>query len=160
MDPAVLGRLLDRHARVLELYARQWCSQPEDIVQEAFVGLSQQSPPPVAAVAWLYRAVRNGAINAARNTRRRRGHEVEAAVRSPWFVPDAATELDAQTATKALANLPLEQREVIVAHVWGGLSFAEISELINASASTAHRWYLAGLETLRERLGVTCPPPK
>ncbi len=49
MDPADLGRLLDRHARVLELYARQWCSQPEDIVQEAFVSLSRRSRESTAA---------------------------------------------------------------------------------------------------------------
>lgn len=160
MDPAVLGRLLDRHARVLELYARQWCDQPEDIVQEAFVSLSRQSPPPVEAVAWLYRAVRNRAINSGRDARRRRVQEAEAAAKPAWFAADGSTELDAQLATETLANLPLEQREVIVAHLWGGLSFSQISELINTSASTAHRWYLAGLETLRERLGVICPPRK
>jgi DNA-directed RNA polymerase specialized sigma24 family protein len=53
--------------------------------------------------------------------------------------------------------LPVEQREVIVAHLWGGLTFEQIGELIDASSSTAHRWYLAGLVTLRERLGVICP---
>jgi RNA polymerase sigma-70 factor (ECF subfamily) len=160
MDPAELGRLLDRHARVLELYARQWCHQPEDIVQEAFVNLARQAPQPTQVVSWLYRAVRNGALNAARDAKCRRDHEAEASRRAAWFALDSAAELDAQTATEALSHLPLEQREVIVAHVWGGLSFAEIGELIEASASTAHRWYLAGLTTLRERLGVTCPPPK
>jgi len=53
--------------------------------------------------------------------------------------------------------LPIEQREVIVAHVWGGLSFEQIGELIGSSASTAHRWYVAGLTLLRERMGVPCP---
>lgn len=145
MDPAVLGRLLDRHAQVLALYARQWCDLPEDIVQEAFLSLSRQSPPPVEAVAWLYRAVRNGAINAGRDARRRRVHEIEAATKPAWFASDGTAELDAQLATEALASLPLEQREVIVAHLWGGLPFSQISELINTSASTAHRWYLAGI---------------
>lgn len=160
MDPAELGRLLDRHARALELYARQWCQQPEDIVQEAFVSLVQQSPAPTNAVPWLYRAVRNGALNAVRDARCRRDHESEASRRAEWLVADVGTELDAQAASESLAGLPLEQREVIVAHVWGGLSFVEIAELIGTSASTAHRWYLAGLTTLRERLGVTCPPRK
>jgi DNA-directed RNA polymerase specialized sigma24 family protein len=55
-----------------------------------------------------------------------------------------------------LRTLPLEQREVIVAHLWGGLSFEEIAVVSGCSASTAHRLYSAGLSMMRERLGVTC----
>jgi hypothetical protein len=46
MGPERLGRLFDRHAAVLELYARSWCECPEDVVQEAFVELVGQCPPP------------------------------------------------------------------------------------------------------------------
>jgi DNA-directed RNA polymerase specialized sigma24 family protein len=53
--------------------------------------------------------------------------------------------------------LPLEQRETLVAHLWGGLTFEQIGELTGVSSSTAHRRYLAGLSALRERLRVTCP---
>ena len=38
VDSQRLGRLVDRHASALELYARQWCEAPEDVVQEAFRG--------------------------------------------------------------------------------------------------------------------------
>jgi RNA polymerase sigma-70 factor (ECF subfamily) len=65
--------------------------------------------------------------------------------------------LDAEAAATALQTLPLEQREILVAHLWGGLTFAEIADLAGCSPSTAHRWYLTGLSTLRERLGVPCP---
>jgi Sigma-70, region 4 len=51
----------------------------------------------------------------------------------------------------------LEEREVIVAHIWGGLTFEQIGEIAGCSASTAHRQYTAGLTTIRERLGVTEP---
>jgi len=37
MDPTFLGRLIDRHAAALVLYARQWCAAPEDVVQDAFL---------------------------------------------------------------------------------------------------------------------------
>jgi RNA polymerase sigma-70 factor (ECF subfamily) len=57
-------------------------------------------------------------------------------------------------ATVALQGLPAEQREVIVAHLWGGLTFEQIAGLVGASSSTAHRWYLAGLAALRDRLRV------
>jgi RNA polymerase sigma-70 factor (ECF subfamily) len=160
VGPDELGRLLDRYAAPLALYARQWCDLPEDVVQEAFVKLAGQRPPPAHPVAWLYRAVRNAALTAGRSARRRRRHEARAAERAPpWFEPAPGAALDGQAAAAALLGLPAEQREVIVAHLWGGLSFSQIGDLVGASASTVHRWYAAGLAALRERLGVPCPNP-
>jgi RNA polymerase sigma factor (sigma-70 family) len=158
MSPEVLGRLLDEHAAPLTLYARQWCTAPEDVVQEAFVKLVGQHRPPDKPVSWLYRVVRNGAISVARSALRRRRHEAAVAAQTPaWFAPNDSAVLDGETAAAALQALPLEQREVIVAHLWGGLTFEEVGALVGASSSTAHRWYLAGLAALRERLGVSCP---
>ncbi len=117
MGPDLLRRLLDEHAAALTLYARQWCAAPEDVVQDAFLKLVAQRTPPVNCVAWLYRVVRNGAISAARSTLRRRRYETAAAGQAAtWFVPDD-TGLDGEAAVAALAALPLEQREVIVAHL-------------------------------------------
>ncbi len=90
MDPERLGRLIDEHADALELFARQWCEAPEDVVQEAFLNLARQRRPPENPAAWLFRAVRNGAINAGVKSRRRRRHEVAAAVARPgWFEPES-----------------------------------------------------------------------
>jgi RNA polymerase sigma-70 factor (ECF subfamily) len=158
MDPVQLGRLVDQHAAALMLYARQWCAAPDDVVQEAFLKLAAQRRPPDRPAAWLYRVVRNAALSAARRERRRRRHETEAAARaSNWFVPTEDAGLDGQAATEALAALPGDLREPVVAHLWGGLTFAEIGELTGLSASTAHRRYLEGLVALRERLRVPCP---
>ena len=161
MDSDQLGRLIDQHAAALELYARQWSDAAEDVVQLAFLRLAQQERPPDHAAAWLFRAVRNGAINAAMAAHRRRRHESEAASARPWFRdpidldhPDA---LDPAVAESELHGLPLEQREVIVAHLWGGLTFEQIGQVSGTSSSTAHRRYTDGLSTLRERLGVACP---
>jgi RNA polymerase sigma-70 factor (ECF subfamily) len=161
MGPDLLGRLVDEHAAALVLYARQWCSAPDDVVQEAFVKLVAQRVPPAQPVAWLYKVVRNAARSAARCARRRQRHEAEAAARVPtWFVPTEGAGLDAETAAAAVQALPDEQREAIVAHLWGGLTFEQIGDVMDTSSSTAHRWYQAGLSVLRERLGVTCPKTK
>jgi RNA polymerase sigma-70 factor (ECF subfamily) len=158
MDPEHLGQLLDDHAAALVLYARQWCAMPEDIVQEAFLQLVRQKPVPDCPLPWLYRVVRNQAISAARQARRRQRHEAAAAARAPaWFAPTEGAGLDAAAAATALASLPEGQREVVVAHLWGGLTFEQIAELIGTSSSTAHRYYAAGLACLRERLRVSCP---
>jgi RNA polymerase sigma-70 factor, ECF subfamily len=156
IGPEILGRLFDEHAAALALYARQWCDAPEDIVQDAFVALARQDSEPDRAVAWLYRVVRNGAIAAARQSRRRRRRERQAADRGiipcgSWF---AATDdqIDAEHAAGLLAELDLETREIIVARLWGGLTFEEVARLQGCSLTNAHRRYQAGLARLHERL--------
>jgi len=158
LGPKLLTRLLDEHGAALVLYAQQWCDTPEDVVQEAFLRLMRQSEPPENVVGWLYRVVRNGAISASRAAGRRRRREAAVAHRrEPWFKPSEADRLDAAQVTRALAELPVEHREIVVARLWGGLPFAEIARLTGTSTSTAHRHYEAALAALRERLGVTCP---
>ncbi len=160
--PELLGRLLTQHAAALTLLARQWCSTPDDVVQEAFLQLARQAECPRDAAAWLYRVVRNGAISAGRAETRRRKHETAAAVETDNWFAEVSIEmaLDAQAAANALARLPEEQCEVIVAHVWGGLTFNEIAELVCSTTSTVHRRYQAGLIALRNLLGEPCLPIK
>jgi RNA polymerase sigma-70 factor (ECF subfamily) len=162
MDAHRLVQLMDGHAAALVLYARQWCAVPDDVVQEAFFELSRLRASPEQPVAWLYKVVRNRALSAARAERRRRHHELVVAERTPaWFQPAEGIGLDARTVAEALQSLPPEQREPVVAHLWGGLSFEQIGTLMGSSASTAHRRYLAALQSLRQRLRVPCPnnPP-
>jgi RNA polymerase sigma factor (sigma-70 family) len=155
VDADAFIRLVDRHAAALELFAAQWTVAPGDVVQEALWQLCRQDPPPERIVPWLYRVVRNGAISAARSESRRRRHEATAArLTGSWFEPSLEAAFDAATATAALQELPEQEREVIIAHVWGGLSFEEIADALETSSSTAHRRYQAGLAALRERLGV------
>lgn len=162
MGPERIAELVDRHSASLVLYARQWCRCPDDVVQAAFVSLVRQSQPPTNLVPWLYRVVRNGAIDAGRAARRREKHETIAAGQSPAWFHDSQTlsYLDAETATAALQNLPDEIREIMVAHLWGGLTFEQIAELVGSSASTSYRRFALGLELLRQTLGVTvCQRP-
>ena len=159
MGPEQLAVLVDRYAAALTLYARQWCASPEDVVQTAFMKLVQLGTPPENLVPWLYRVVRNGAIDASRAARRRLKYETAAADSAPqWFTPsDDPTGLDGQTAAEALATLPPETREIIVAHLWGGLTFEQIAQTVGSSAATCYRRYAAGLEVLRQKLGAVCP---
>ena len=157
MAPDELARLIDERAAALVLYARQWCAAPEDVVQEAFVKLMAQGSPPEQPVPWLFRVVRNAAISARRAAERRRRHETVAAQRQRrWFEFAGDTALDADAVTRALQSLPSDQREIITLHLWGGLTFAQIADVIGCSSSSAHRWYEEGLARLRERLDVPC----
>lgn len=159
MEPMVLGRLYRQHAPALRLYARQWGDSGEDLVQEAFVRLAQQSPPPEQVLPWLYCVVRNAALMAQRSAARRRQREQRASKPEAWFTT-AEDRLDADEAAQLLAELPLELREVIVPRLWGGLTFEDIAHLVGCSLATAHRRYQTGLAQLRERLeGKWLPTP-
>lgn len=158
MGPDPLADAIDRHSAALALYARQWCGTPDDVVQTAFLKLARQATPPENLVPWLYKVVRNGAIDAARSARRRAKYETRAAAEAPgWFAPsDDPTGLDGRTAAAALAELPLELREIMVLHLWGGLTFEQVAAAVGGSASTCYRRYAHGLELLRERLDAPC----
>lgn len=54
-----------------------------------------------------------------------------------------------QLLTDALAEIPYEQREVIVLHLKGGLKFRQIAKLQQTSVSTVHGRYRYGLKKLR-----------
>ncbi|MDG3003155.1 RNA polymerase sigma factor [Paludisphaera mucosa] len=160
MEPEALGRLLDRHAAALTLFARQLCDAPEDVVQEAFLRMSVLERAPENPGAWLFRVVRNLALDASLAAGRRRKHEAKAAAKAVAWFEDARLQgpdsVDPAEAERVLAGLPREEREVIVAHLWGGLTFEQIAESSGTSSSTAHRLYVRGLESMRERLGVPC----
>jgi RNA polymerase sigma factor (sigma-70 family) len=158
VTPEILGRLFERYAGPLELFARQWCGCPEDVVQEALIELANQPRTPDDAAAWLYRVVRNKAIAAWRSSQRRRRHETAmAGGRSAAFERSAGDRIDAGVAAAALESLSIELREVVVARVWGGLTFQQIGELVGVSDSAAHRRYEASLLALRQKLRVPCP---
>jgi RNA polymerase sigma-70 factor (ECF subfamily) len=151
ITPEELGRLYREHAPALRLYARQWPEGDEDLVQEAFLKLAQQSSVPEQVLPWMYRVVRNAALGVGRSETRRRRRQDRVRTPEAWFAACDET-LDIQEATRLLADLPLEQREVLVARLWGVLTFAEVAQLVGCSLPTAHRRYQAGLTTLRQRL--------
>lgn len=155
--PEQLAEMLDRHGPALVLLARQWCLAGEDVVQEAFLKLAGLAHLPSAPAAWLFTAVRRAAISQGRKERRRRLHEGHAAsLACPWFVPNPDAKISAKEAADALQSLPAEMRDVVIAHLWGGLTFAEVAKVVGGSASAVHRQYHEGLNRLREALEGTC----
>jgi len=161
LSPETVVRLWDEYGDALVLYAQQICETPEDAVQEAFLLLVRQGVAPDNPVGWIYRVVRNRALNAARTCGRQARREAVAATRRvPWFESTVGEGLDADEAAAALTQLPVEEREAIVARLWGGLSFEEIAGLHGTSLSTVYRCYQRGLAALRERLGESCPTKK
>jgi RNA polymerase sigma-70 factor (ECF subfamily) len=163
ISPQDLSALLRQHVRGLEVYAAQWSLNPEDCVQEAFVKLAVQSPPPDNCIAWLFQVTRNFAISSRRSSQRRTNHE---SVFAAWVSRSASRDIDPgselesgeeqKQMLRALESLGEEERELVVMRIWSELTWAEIGELINTSRSSAQRKFVAVIEKIRSQWETSC----
>ena len=159
IDPAKMGSWFDAYAARLVLYARQWLEAQwaEDVVQDVFIRLMAQIREPDNVKSWLFAAVRNAAISAFRSESSRRHRERKVAGQSPdFFESHPADLLDAAAAERALTKLPAREREVIVLRIWGQLTLAEISQIVEMPLSSVHDCYRGGIASLRQILESTC----
>jgi RNA polymerase sigma-70 factor (ECF subfamily) len=157
-------RVMER-AGGLTLYARQWvddAASAEDVVQEALTSLLARHPSPADPIAWMFRAVRNAAIDQARSSfSRRRRERTVAQSRREWFEPGGDALIDAASAKAALADLPPASREIVVLRIWSDLRFAQIADVMQMSLSTVHDRYVAALRQMRSALEKQpCSPKK
>lgn len=159
-----LAEILRAHLRPLVLYAKQWDAEAaEDFVHEAFLKLAgsvQQGNTPDNPVSWLYRVVRNLAVDSLRKKRHFQNYRRRCEETAPFFVGrDASSDpeswehrYDSELLAEKLKTLSREEREVIVAHLWGEQSFREIAAFTGRSFSTVRREFHRGLESLRKKL--------
>lgn len=152
----VIAALIDRHAAPLALWIAGRCNDADDVVQEAFCRLAASDSLPEQPAAWLYRVARNLAINQRLSHQRRiRRHEAKAKPES--YSVDPAKGLIAADALAALSQLDNDLREVIVARIWGQLTFDGIAQLLEISTATASRRYQRALEQIRRKLNDVKP---
>ncbi|MCU0718645.1 MAG: sigma-70 family RNA polymerase sigma factor [Pirellula sp.] len=156
MHPVTLQELFAELSNALVLYARGWCKNPEDAVQEAFIDLANCHPEPTSPKAWLYTTTRRKAQNLARTESRRRNHLEQMIQQSTadrageyWSEPNTVSGVAASDVLEGLESLKPDQREMIIAKVWGELTFEELAELMNCSPASAHRRYITALTDLK-----------
>lgn len=95
--------------------------------------------------AYLFACVRNAVLNDAKLQDRNMPLDIDSA----WFSPPDRDYAAEQNLRRALADLPDDQREVIVLHIWGELTFSEIGDLLSVSSNTAASRYRYALAKLR-----------
>jgi RNA polymerase sigma-70 factor (ECF subfamily) len=136
----------------------------EDAVQEAFARVCRMPGALAGAgdpVAYVFGAVRNAAVDQVR----RPGVPGEAIANGDHLPPVSifnghveapdALALGAErerSVAEAVEGLPAEQREVVVLRVYGGLTFAQISDVTEAPLATVATRYRRALERLKRRL--------
>ena len=145
--------MYEEYGAALVLYARQWCVHPDDALQDALIDLAQLALEPRDPVAWLFKTVRRKAINQVRSENRRSKYQQLAAEqREPWFTRDPASSMGSNEIESLLAELDTLDREIVVARIWGELSFEQIAELVDRSMSFVYRRYQQTLRDLEKKI--------
>ncbi len=150
------GALYARHRDALYHHARALVRDDavaEDLVHETFLRLVQsgdaRSPRTGSLGPFLHLALRRLAIDHQRSRSASRRRLSRAWVRGgPAVDPHQVADLNG-----ALPRLPEEQLEVLLLHVYAGMTFEEVGEALEIPANTAMSRYRYAIKKLSELLG-------
>ena len=156
-DPSALDGLYDEFGPALYRYALGMLGRTEaaeDALQELFLTLARSRGKlghVQSARAYLFAMLRHGIWRRLqRDAARERALDPATIFEHPQppGLPDGA----AADIAAALAQLPPDQREVIVLKIYQNMTFAEIAEVTEVSLNTAASRYRYALERLRSLL--------
>ena len=149
-NTAEIEVLYRQHAGALLLFALSISGdrgRAQDALHQVFLKLIENSSlsRAVDKKAYLFACVRNAVLNESKRQDRNKPLDADSA----WFCPPDRDYAGEQNLRLALGALPDDQREVIVLHVWGELTFSEIGDLLSVSSNTAASRYRYALAKLR-----------
>jgi RNA polymerase sigma-70 factor (ECF subfamily) len=149
-NTAEIEALYRQHGAALLLFASAISGdrgRAQDVVHQVFLKAIENGSVSRATnkKAYLFACVRNAVLNDAKVQDR----NVPLDIDSAWFSPPDRDYAGEQNLRRALGDLPDDQREVIVLHVWGELTFSEIADLLGVSPNTAASRYRYALAKLR-----------
>jgi RNA polymerase sigma-70 factor, ECF subfamily len=154
-NAAEIEALYLRHGAALLLFASAISgdrSRAQDAVQQVFLRMIENGSLSRATnqKAYLFASVRN----AVRNDARLRDRNAALDPDSAWFTPPDRDYAGEQNLRRALSDLPDDQREVIVMHIWGELTFSEIGDVLSVNSNTAASRYRYALAKLRASMAA------
>ncbi|MBX3454673.1 sigma-70 family RNA polymerase sigma factor [Ferrovibrio sp.] len=168
-DHDILG-LFVSHQRELIGYARAIVGDQglaEDIVQDAYIridrvgrGVAGGADRLDGPVAYLFRIVRNLAIDHRRRLGRENAHIVSDALADTAAIAEerpgpeatAIARNELRLLTDALAELPERSRIALEMYRFGGCRFSDIAEHLDVSVGTAHKLVVEALRHCRQRV--------
>jgi len=156
-----LARIYEKYVHLLLSVAMGLLNDPheaEDVVQDVFVSFARNAGGfgvRGSLKAFLATSVVNRVRDRVRSERCRKRHTDQS---TP--APNDAGEADqslvyserCERLSQALAELPYEQREVVILKIKDGMTLKNIARLQNVSISTVHGRYRYGLDKLRALL--------
>ncbi|MHC4646759.1 MAG: RNA polymerase sigma factor [Planctomycetota bacterium] len=154
---SALERLFREHSEQLFISALAVTGCPEraeDAVQEAFYGLFRMKRSPRHLKAYVFRAVRNAALDQLEQKPRDGIKDSEPIFDSGGGPPDAAEKNEFKIKViRAMKTLSDDERETVVSHLYADLTFRQIAKVREISINTVWSWYRRGMEKLRRQLG-------
>ena len=149
IDPDSLGELLDDYWPILVQWVGGTRDGAEDVVQSAFIKLASEEPPPGNPVAWLFKVSKRLAINEQLSRTKRRLRESRVGSHQAESI-DRVSGFEMQD---LLCSLDEREREIVIARIWGGLTFDEIAVARADSKATIWRSYQSGISKLKIAYG-------
>ena len=151
-DREALGQLFDRHGNAVYNFAfrrtASW-STAEEVVQATFLTIwrraTERRLPHLAhasALPWLLGVAGNEGQNATRSLRRVEGrrHRAEAPEPLADHADEVAARIDDERrmteVRRAMAQIPVHERNTIELVLWSGLSVAEAAEVLQVAEGT------------------------
>ena len=126
----------------------------EDAIHEAFGRLLRREALPDDPRPYIFRCVRNAALDGIRRSRLQPGSILEGDGTEPYSSSGSHLAEDLE---EALQGVSPDEREAIVLKVYGSLTFREISEVRGVPLQTVASWYRRGLERIREAMSREAP---
>ena len=164
-DERAYARLYDRHRGPLHLYAARMLGDGEaarDLVQDVFLSLFErraEARDVRSARAWLFTVARNRCLTRLRQRRNRSRLDEQVAGGMPDASP-AADEGDGEETRlvrRALAELPEEQREILILREYEDLSYREIAAIAQTTEGAVKSRLFRARQALGERLRPAGP---
>jgi len=160
-DESDLQRLYDEHAQALFAFLLNFTRDEDDtrdLLQEIFTRLARQ--PGLLRGArekrpFLIRLAHNAAIDMMRRRGARQKYYDQLADETLTLFATAENPDEAefrQSLSRALSELPAEQRAVVHLKLWENLTFEQIADALDLPPNTAASRYRYGIDKLRERL--------
>lgn len=143
-----MRRFYDRHRQELYTYSLALTRNreaAEDAIHNAFQRLLQRGSAPDDLRPYVFRCVRNAAMDDLRQ-RQRRDDSIFDLHGNNGHASDPALSAELE---RLLAQLSDDERETIVLKVFDAITFQEIADLRSVSINTVASWYRRGLEKLK-----------
>jgi RNA polymerase sigma factor (sigma-70 family) len=152
-NTAEIEFLYRQHGSALLLFALAITGErgrAQDAIHQVFLKLIENGSlsQAVDKKAYLFACVRNAVLNEGKREDRNTPLEPDSA----WFIPPDRDYAGERNLRRALGVLPDDQRQAIVLHVWGELTFSQIGDFLGISSNTAASRYRYALAKLRDAM--------
>ena len=158
-DREAFEHLFRKYYPILTQYGSKVCSDPdllEDTIQDLFVELWQsRSANPVQSIkAYFFKSLKYKLFRQFKNVRNsKQGQSLEGdsfTISHDHFLVQKEDEMmEARRVSDAINQLPARQKEIVYLKIYQGMSYEEVSEVMNINYQVARNLFYQSIKSLR-----------